>query len=693
VGVEVSKRTIRRREFLKLTAAAGGASLLAACVAPTAAPSGSPAATATTGTAGRYPLGKFEGPTVITDAAKFPKAFKEAPELAALVQQGRLPPVAQRIGQDPLVIQPVHEIGKYGGTLRKAITGGLSGDLTGHRFVPGPASLLFVDYENKKVVPNLARGYEMSADNKVLTLQLRRGMKWSDGQPFTADDILFWFEDIYNNEQIHPGDSPDLLINGKKVVIEKVDASTVRFVSPEANTLLLWILAAPGNDLGGAFRQGLGRGGYAPKHYLQKFHAKYAGEAAANKLAADAKQNGWVANIKVEMDWKANPNLPVVYPWVVKVPLSSPTSFVIERNPYYVGVDTDGNQLPYIGTVQHTVAESTEVVALRATSGELDYQELLFGVAKLPVLIDSQQRGGYKVSLDPQEAGIGIALNLAYEEDPEIGELIRNVDFRRAISMGIDRAQINEALFLGTGIPGSPAPAESNRFFPGKEWLAKWHTLDVAQANQLLDKIGYTQKDGEGYRLRKDGKGRVRLPFMSVDRLADFAAMGEMIKQQWQKIGIDLSVEPTASSLAQQRIQANTALMTGNTVGTEDPFLFTGTLTPGGGGFSAIMGVPYAAWHNSGGKQGKEPPAVIKQALDLLTKGRTGVSEQERVEIGKQLFQLAIDNVFNIGIVGRDLTQGIRIAKTNLGNVPGRTLNANATLSPGGAMPQTFYFK
>ncbi len=689
----MSERWFRRRELLKLSAAAGGASLLAACMPETAIPSPTPGRSATPGTAGRYQLGKFEGPVVITDPAKFPKTLKEAPELAALVQQGKLPPVAQRVGQDQLVIQPVHGVGKYGGTLRKAVTGGLAGDLAGHRFVPGPASLLFVDYENSKVVPNIARAYELSADNKVITVQLRRGMKWSDGEPFTADDILFWYEDIYNNEEIHPGDSPDLLVNGKKVVIEKVDQYTVRYVSPEANTLLLWILAAPANDLGGSFRQELGRGGYAPKHYFQRYHAKYVGEEAANKLAATAKFNGWVSHIKALMSWKANAELPVVYPWIVKVPLTNPFSWVLERNPYYVGVDTDGNQLPYIGVVQHVAVESTEVVTLRATSGELDYQEALFGVAKLPVLIENQQRGGYKVSLDPQEGGIGIALTLAYDEDPELGELLRSVDFRRALSLGVDRDQMNEALFLGTGTVGSPAPSETSRFFPGTEWQTKWHTLDVAKANQLLDGIGYARKDAEGYRLRKDGKGHVRLTFMVVDRITDFAALAEMLKQQWQKIGIDLSLEPIASSLALQRIMANTAQMTGNVVGTEDPFLFTGTLTPGGGGYTAIMGVPYAAWYSSGGKTGKEPPAIVKQAIDLLAKGRTGVSDQERINIGKQLFQIAIDNVFTIGIVGSDLSGGIRIAKTNVGNVPGRTLNSNALMSPAGVMPQTFYFK
>jgi peptide/nickel transport system substrate-binding protein len=681
-------RGIRRREFLKASAATAGATFLIACqVGEQNAPAGSLAPSATPGSAGRFPLGKLEGPVVITDASRFPTSFKEAPELAALVQQGKLPPVAQRIGQDPLVIQPVHGVGKYGGTLRKAVTGGLQGDLTGHRFMTGPGSFLYIDYEWKKVVPNIARGYEMSPDNKVLTLQLRRGMRWSDGQPFTADDIMFWFEDIYNNEQVHPGNSQDLLVNGKPVIIEKVDTSSVRFVSPEPNPMLLQILATPS---GLARIPGLG--GAAPKHYLQKFHAKYIGEAQANKLATDNKFASWPAYLQSLLEPKGNPDLPVVHPWVTKVPLTSPSSWVLERNPYYVGVDTQGNQLPYIGTVQHNVAENTEVIALRATSGELDYQELLFGVAKLPVLVDSQQRGGYKVSLDPQEAGIGIALNLAYEEDPEIGQLLQNVEFRRAISMGIDRKQINEAIFLGTGVPGSFVPSETNRYFPGKEWRTKWHELDLTQANALLDKLGYTQKDSEGFRLRKDGKGRVALEFLQVDRLADFAAIGEMIKQQWQKIGIVLSLTPAASGLAQQRIAANQAQMTGNVVGTEEPFLFVGTLSPTPGGFAQIMGVPYSTWYNSGGRQGKEPPALIKQQMDLLVRGRTA-SDAERINIGKQLFQNAIDNVFNIGLVAQDLSLGIRIAKTTLGNVPERTLNANTLFSPVGVMAQTFYFK
>ena len=683
---------ITRRELLKLSAAAGSTSLLIACLPQQTAP-----ASETPQTAGRYQLGKLEGPEVITDPARFPKSFKEAPELAALVQQGKLPKVEDRIGQDPLVLKPLQGVGKYGGTMRKAVVGGATGDITGHRFLTGPGSFFYVDPQWKTVVPNIARGYEQSPDFKVLTIQLRRGMKWSDGQPFTADDVLFWYEDIYLNKQLFAGTSADLTIAGKDVKIEKVDQYTFRFVSPEPNPLLLQRLTSPISDLGGpGIRGDSGRGGYAPKHYLSQFHPKYAsgGQAAVDKAAADAKFQGWVAFFQARNTWRLNVDLPVLFPWKTTVPANNPNQWVMERNPYSIWVDSDGNQLPYIGTVQHTPAENLEVVALRAAAGEYDFVDQLLDVGKLPVLIDGQQRGGYKVYLDPDQAGIGIMLNLAYEEDPVIGELFRNVDFRRALSLAIDRGQVNEAIFLGTGTAGSIAPPEENKYFPGKEWRTKWATLDVKQANDLLDKVGLTQKDPEGYRLRKDGKGRVRLSLLVVPgRIADFAAVGEMLKQHWSKIGIELAIDSVASNLAQQRIPANTAQLTGNSVGTDEVFLFPATIIPQLGGFAQIMGVPFAQWIQSGGKQGKEPFPELKQLADLVEKGKTQ-AEKDRVETGKEAFRQHIDNVFTLGIVTSSLVSGgVRLAKTTMANVPARVINSNTLLSVVNASPQTFYYK
>jgi peptide/nickel transport system substrate-binding protein len=307
--------------------------------------------------------------------------------------------------------------------------------------------------------------------------------------------------------------------------------------------------------------------------------------------------------------------------------------------------------------------------------------------------VQNQDKGNYKVYLDPGQAGAGIQLNLAYDEDPVLGELYRNVDFRRALSMAIDRTAVNETFFLGTGIPGSTAPAPENKYYPGDEWRTKWATLDLAQANQLLDKIGLTQKDAEGYRLRKDGK-RLVLVFTAVDRIIDQAQFGEALKGYLRKIGVDLQVESASTNLAQQRIQANQAQMIVNQVGTDEPFFSPGFLIPTGSGFSAIMGVPYGQWINTGGKQGKEPFAEIKQAVELVLKGKNvAQTADERIAIGKELTKLAIEQVFSIGIVSADLSFGIRIAKNTLGNIPARFLNTNTLTSPLAAMPQTYYFK
>jgi peptide/nickel transport system substrate-binding protein len=710
--------SLTRRALLTYSAAAGAASLLVACLsesapgatAPTAkpppGPTSPPAAAVSTPTAsqapraaGKYALGDLEGAQVIVDPGQYPKGFKEAPELAALVEQGKLPKVEERIGQDPLVLKPVHSVGKYGGTIRKALFGNAGTEMTVYKFAIGPTSLLFWDATRTHVVPNIARGFELSADGKTVTLSLRRGMRWSDGEPFTADDILFWYEDIYQNKQLYPGTTPELQIGGQDVVIQKVDQYTVRYVSPQPNPLMVQRLASPNADLGGpAWRLGQtpSRGGYAPKHYLSQFHPTYVagGQAAVDKMAADAQFNGWVPFFVNRATFQLNPDLPVLMPWKVTVPMNNPTQFVMERNPYSIWVDTEGNQLPYVGKLQYTGAQDLEVVATRAIVGDYDFQENILDVSKLPVLLDGQTRGGYKIYLDPEQAGVGIALNLAYVEDPEVGDWIRNVDFRRALSLGIDREQINETFFLGTGIPSSPAPLDDNTYFPGEAWHTKWATLDVAQANSLLDKVGLTAKDAEGYRVRKDGNGRLRLTFTAVARLGiDFAALAEMVRQHWQKIGIELVVDSVASSLALQRINANQVQMVGNLVGTDDVFLFTGTLTPGGGGYSAVMGIPYGQWQATGGKQGTEPFPELKEAMELLEKGKTA-SDADRVAIGKQLYQLHIDNVFSIGLVSGDLAaSGVRLAKTTLGNVPARILSSNLVASPANAHPQTLYFK
>ncbi|MBI3325382.1 MAG: ABC transporter substrate-binding protein, partial [Nitrospinae bacterium] len=268
-------------------------------------------------------VGKLEGPEVITDPAKFPKTFKEAPQLAELVKAGKLPPVKERIGEEPLVIRPVHEIGKYGGTWRRGFTGPAD-KWNGYRAASGPDHILFWDYTGDKVVPNIAKAWEMQDGGRTLILHLRRGMKWSDGQPFTADDFVFWFEDMYQNKALVPTPSSTMMINGKPGELEKVDTYTVRFKFPDPYYMLPDVLAGS-TPLGGHAYQGLsGMGGFAPAHYLKQFHPRYGSKEELDRKVKGAKFDNWVRLFLFKNDWTLNPDLQVVTPWKTVTPINTP---------------------------------------------------------------------------------------------------------------------------------------------------------------------------------------------------------------------------------------------------------------------------------------------------------------------------------------------------------------------------------
>jgi peptide/nickel transport system substrate-binding protein len=683
-----------RRRFLRdASFAGGGAVLLLGC---TAAPSqtGQDKSQGLTGTNEQLKgLPRLEGGQVITDPSQFPATFRESPVFAKLTADGKLPPVATRLGQDPLVIKPVHEIGKYGGVIRRGFLG--TGDRQNPaRFCAGPDSLLYWDYTWENVVGNIARSYELSDGDKVLTLHLRRGMRWSDGAPFTADDIVFWRDDVSLNDELEAG-SPALLADGKVIRVEKVDAFTVRYTSAVPNSLLPRLMAGLTDIAGMAGNSFFGGGGYAPKHYLSKFHPKYTSAAQADKLAKDAGFDGWSTYFLFLTSWTKNPDLPVVTPWVVTRPINKPP-FELAANPYSIWVDSAGNQLPYIHTITMGNADNLEVISLRTVAGEFDFQDRHLGVTSLPVLVQNQQRSNYTVHRAPcRDLDFGVRLNLAYDKDKYLGDLIRTADFRRALSLGVDRVQVNQAFFLGTSVPSATVPGDDSIYFPGPEWRQKWATHDPAQANALLDKIGLTKKDSSGFRLRADGKGKIRLDYQAIKAFSDFPGIGEMIKKQWEQIGIDLNVQTIASDLLVQRTLSGELMLSGHQVGTDDPFLLPDTFLPTvTGNYTGMIGIPYAKWFGSGGKQGVEPPAELKlkEGMDLYRQGLQATNS-ERIRIGKELYKLHADQVWTIGVVGFGLSSyGLYIANNKLHNVPGRILNTNHQKTPSNALPMTFFY-
>jgi peptide/nickel transport system substrate-binding protein len=642
-------------------------------------------------------VGKLEGPALVLDKAQWPKTFNEAPDLAALVKAGKLPAVKDRLPEEPLVIKPLHQVGKYGGTWRRGFLG--PGDAENGNRLNASDKLLFWDYTGTKIVPSVAKAWEMSPDGKNIRVWLRKGMKWSDGAPFTADDFVFWYEDLYLNKDIVPSPIADMAADGKQGKVAKIDETTVEFQFENPHYLFVELLA--GDTLIGGGQsvrqsQGFTFGAYSPKHYLKQFLPKYSSEAEVNQKARAEGYENWVKAIHIKKDWTLNSALPTLGPWKMVQPINSP-SWVLERNPYYWVVDTAGNQLPYIDRVVLSLAEDAEVVNLRAVAGSYDMQERHITLSKLPVILENQQKGGYKVHLDLALHGADTVLqvNQSFRADPEIAKWLTNADFRRALSLGIDRDQLNETFWLGIGTTGSPVPASSSPYNPGKEWDKKWSTLDVAKANRMLDSIGLTKKDGEGFRVRTDNGERLRIQIQAVKALLPWPQQMEMVAQQWRKIGIQADVREFERSLASTRARNNEHhIMVWTNGGTELLYLFPRHAIPVDT-TEAYMGPEFATWFVSNGAQGRETAdPEMKKIFDLYRSAAGKKDEADRIKIAQEIWKILVDQQYGIGTVGQSPAQfGVRLVSNKLGNIPSRVCIAQHCRTPASSHPETWFFK
>ena len=678
-----------RREVLQGGCAALSASALPACSRSDFATS---SATPLLESADFGPHAPESG-RIVTDLAAMPRTFNESPMLAELVAAGRLEQVEERIGRDPIVIEPLHGIGRYGGTLRRAFVG--PGDQWGLvRMASGPDSFLHWDKDWRAVRPNIARDFRFSDDYRVLTLSLRRGMRWSDGAPFTADDVLFWYRDLYLDRRIVAAPSASMLVDNRDVLIEKLDDFTVRFVAPQPYEVLAELLASS-TDLGGlSFYGRFGMGGYAPQHYLSQFHPKYRSESEVGAVARERGFANWSIYLRNRNDWSLNPELPVLSPWRLAEPINS-RRCRLERNPYSVWVDSAGNQLPYIDSIRNILCANADAVSFKAAAGQLDFQNRHLKIEQLPFLLSNRRRSGYNVYLDPNEGtDLGLRVNLSYRADAEIGGWLRNPDFRRALSLGIDRQEINETLMLGLGRPSASVPAPNNRYFPGDEWVTRWAVHDVPRANGLLDELGLAARDEAGYRLRMDGAGRLRLNCVTAVSHFDYTGVAEMVREQWREIGIDLDVEIVDQVLYNQRSMSGEVQLGVLLTGSEDPYVYPELLFPYTTvGFGAIMGVDFAQWFRSGGTAGVRPPDEIVAMMELWQQGRRSASEQ-RLATGRELLRRHVDLVISIGLVSNAYSMhGIHLAKNNLGNVPRRVVNTQIVLTPATGLPMTFFYR
>ena len=382
-------------------------------------------------------------------------SFSESPALKSRVGAGTLPPVEKRLPEEPLVLQPKDQIGRYGGTFRVGSTNPGAGGTDEYLARCQPLVILTPDL--KSIVPNIAKGWSFSENNTVFTLYLRKGMKWSDGAPFTADDFVFWYEDILLNDQLTPVKPRDWSPGGKLVKVEKIDETTVRFAFGVPYPVVLDQLAV-------TVEQVL-RYPFQPKHYLKKFHPKYNPnvEAEAKQAGFDSWWKWFGANWVMAQD-ERKPGYPEINPWVPARTDSAGNRYY-ERNPYYWKVDTAGNQLPYADGQTRMLVESTELWSLKVVAGEYDYAAQHTSVDTYPVYKENEAKAGYRAMIWQFDRGAEM-VNFRFNQniaDPVQRAIFRDVRFRQAVSLAINRAEINKVIFNGRAVArqGTVVPSAS----------------------------------------------------------------------------------------------------------------------------------------------------------------------------------------------------------------------------------------
>lgn len=533
--------------------------------------------------------------------------------LAELVKQGQLPPVNERLPQEPYVVKEGElvsdqylklQAGKYGGVLRLAQESA-GGDP--HIFIGQNEPLLWApdafDY-SKGIHGSILSDYKANADSTEFTFYMRKGLKWSDGEPVTTEDVRFSFEDVLNNEQITPV-FPIFLRTGMRG-----DGNPAKLNIIDDFTFSLTF-----DQPYGSFPAQLAIGQWRsyvdiikPKHYLQQFHAKYTPEEKINEAMQNLQlpDNTWYGFFNIKQFagslWNAMTEAgighPVLTPWVLKKVETS--VYTYERNPYYYKVDAEGKQLPYLDGIRSDVVQDKETLTTRALLGDYDYLGERASMKKLSLMKEKEDEGKLKILIPRMHRlPINFMLNLTVD-DPNWRQVTGDVRFRQALSYAINRQEILDTFYFSEF---AQLPTESN---PSE--------YDVEKANQLLDEMGLDKKDGDGFRLGPDGK-RFSIIFEIGDLSEDHVPMSELISEYWNKVGVYTTVKKEDWGLVTQRWGSNELQATSLWAHQEiwrsagwDDYL------P-----SNYWGQTWSTWYTTNGQGGEEPPAEVKKLYDLHT--------------------------------------------------------------------------
>ena len=597
--------------------------------------------------------------------------YTQSPMLDADVAAGTLPAVADRLPENPDVVTPTNEVGQYGGTMRVGFTGTNPG-WGGLWYIAGWENLVSWAPDFSGIVPNIAESWDVSDDVTQYTFHLRKGMKWSDGVDFNADDIMFYIDDVVFNADLNPsGPAADWLPQdgAADFKAEKIDDETVKFTFAQPYGTFLYTLATwSGRQIT-----------WYPKHWLTQFHKTYNADEIDALVAAEEGVQDWVGLFNKKASgptddtnnyWN-NLDRPLLFPWVPTSVLGGNTQMSMARNPYYWKVDSEGHQLPYVDNITGISYQDNQARTLAMVNGDLDYvkdpgddNRILYFDA-----VDSGAPITISAAISDGANSQSIHFNETYADEGLAG-IFSSKDFRIGMSYAINRPEIINIVYNGQGEPSQIGPLESSPLY-NEQLATQYLDYDVDKANEALDKI-IPDKDANGMRLRPDGSPLSIVMTVSNDLSygTNWVQTSELLIGYWKAVGVDVTLNSMADAEFKTHKDQNDLQAT----------VYTGE---GGAGLTAILDPRYFTpmeyfgmfsngWYNWRVKAANtvqvEPPQEIKDIRAVYEAVAQQPTQDGQVEQMKKVLQIAADNFWVIGIARP--APGYQPYNTRLGNQP-----------------------